>query len=182
VSKISNRKLLVITIAIVLIILGFGYYKLGGLYSVKIETVRVDNYHLVGKYFSGSYKSDSIRVYFEEMSAYIKDGTLSGQPVIIYDQEQSDGDGKGTSFIGVMLADHPTSLPASLVKRDIPAQKSIKVTKDAHISVMPNPDKIDQMIQEYALANDLTIAESNIEIYQKNNRLVIERPIVSGAD
>jgi hypothetical protein len=46
---------------------------------------------------------------------------------------------------------------------------------------MPNPDRIDRLIQAYAQANTLTVGESNIEIYHKNNRLVIERPIL-GAD
>jgi hypothetical protein len=181
VRKLTTRKLLVITIILVLFLLAFAYYRLGGLKSVQIETVRVDGYHLVGRYFEGNYKSDTIRVYFEEMKGYLKDGMLTGQPVIIYDQEPIGSRGKATSFIGIMLVESPSSSLDDLEKREIPAKRSIRVSKDAHISVMPNPDRIDRLIQAYAQANTLTVGESNIEIYHKNNRLVIERPIL-GAD
>ena len=111
----------------------------------------------------------------------MKDGVLKGHPVIIYDQEPIGSSGKATSFIGIMLVESPPSPLDDLEEREIPAKRSVRVSKDAHISVMPNPDRIDRLIQAYAQANTLTVDELNIEIYHKNNRLVIERPIL-GAD
>ncbi len=180
--KSTTRNLLVITIILVLILLAFGYYRLGGLNSIQIEIVTVDSYHLVGRYFEGNYKSDTIRIYFEEMKEYLKEGTLKGQPIIIYDQEPTGSPGKATSYIGVLLVGSPSSSLDNLEKREIPAKRSIRVSKDAHISVMPNPDRIDRMIQAYAQAKTLTVGELNIEIYYPNNRLVIERPILRGGD
>jgi len=181
-KKWTIRKLLSITFILVIILLAGGYYSLGGLNSLQIETVMVDSYHLVGRYYEGTYKSDTIRLYFEEMKGYLKDGILSGQPVIIYDQESTESRGKARSFIGIMLVESPSSAFDDLEKRKIPAKRSIRVSKDAHISVMPNPDKIDRLIQAYVHDKGLIAGELNIEIYHENNRLVIERPILGGFD
>ena len=81
-----------------------------------------------------------------------------------------------------MLEQNQLSSHEDLEKREIPAKRSIRVSKDAHIAVMPNPDRIDRLIQAYAQDEDLTASELNIEIYYHNNRLVIERPILSGID
>jgi hypothetical protein len=182
VKKSTFRKLLGSTIIVLLILLAFGYYRLGGLSPVLVETITVDNYHLVGRYFEATYKSDTIRAYFEEMKGYLKDGVLTGQPVIIYDQEPSGSRGKATGFIGIKLVESPSWSLDNLEKREIPAKRSIRVSKDAHISVMPNPNKIDRLISDYALTHALSIGDLNIEIYHPNNRLVIERPILSGVD
>ncbi|TDI69363.1 MAG: hypothetical protein E2O86_05600 [Bacteroidetes bacterium] len=181
-KKSTIRKLLSGTIIALLILVAFGYYRLGGLNSILVETITVDNYYLVGRYFEATYKSDTIRAYFEEMKEYLKDGVLTGHPVIIYDQEPSGSRGKATGFIGIKLVERPSSSLYKLEKREVPAKRSIRVSKDAHISVMPNPNKIDRLIKDYALTHALVVGDFNIEIYHPNNRLVIERPILDGVD
>jgi len=182
VKKSTIKKLLGGTIIALLILVAFGYYRLGGLNPVLVEIITVDNYYLVGRYFEATYKSDTIRAYFEEMKGYLNDSTLTGQPIIIYDQEPSGSRGKATGFIGIKLKESPSYSLDDLEKREIPAKRSIRVSKDAHISVMPNPNKIDRLIKDYALTHALVVGDLNIEIYHPNNRLVIERPILSGVD
>ena len=177
-----TRKVLGFSVSLIVILLAVVYYKLGGFNSLQVETIEVNNYHLVGRYFEGSYKSDTVGRYFEEMRGYLDTGILIGQLVIIYDQELIEKHGKTRSFIGVMLEQNQLSSHEDLEKREIPAKRSIRVSKDAHIAVMPNPDRIDRLIQAYAQDEDLTASELNIEIYYHNNRLVIERPILSGID
>lgn len=177
-----TRKVLGFSVSLIVILLAVVYYKLGGFNSLQVETIEVNNYHLVGRYFEGSYKRDTVGRYFEEMRSYLDTGILTGQLVIIYNQELIGKHGKTRSFIGIMLEQNLLSSIDDLEKREIPAKGSIRVSKDAHIAVMPNPDRIDRLIQAYAKDEDLTASELNIEIYYDNNRLVIERPILSGID
>ena len=177
-----TRKVLGFSVSLMVMLLAVVYYKLGGFNSLQVETIEVNNYHLVGRYFEGSFKSDTVGRYFEEMRGYLDNGILVGQLVIIYDQEAVGRHGKVKSFIGVALEENRLSSFDDLEKREISAKRSIRVSKNAHIAVMPNPDRVDRLIQAYARDEDLVVSELNIEIYYNNNRLVIERPILSGLD
>ncbi len=174
-SKISLGKVMAIVVLLLSIVFLVGYWKLGGFNPVRIELVAVDSYYLVGKYFQGSFKSDTIGYYFQEMNSHIENG-VQGEPVIVYDQEPSGSRGISESFIGIKLTDIPPAL-SDLEVREISASGAIRVHKEAHISVMPNPDKIKLRIRDFAKAQGLTIDGPSIEIYKPDNRLVIEQPV-----
>ena len=172
------KKLLGLLILFVLLILAIGYFKLGGFSPVRVELVDVEDYHLVGRYFKGRYQSDTIGTYFKEMKSYIEEGVVEGFPAIIYDHEPEGNRGEVESYIGILTKGQTTI--HQLEKREVPASKAIRVSKDAHISVMPNPDKIKGLIETCAEEYQLEFGQFNIEIYHPNNRLVIERPVISG--
>ena len=153
-----------------------GYYQLGGFKPINIELVKVDDYRLVGKSFEGSFRSDSIRIYFNEMKSLVQQGTVQGQPTIIYDQEPDGTKGFSRSFIGILL-EKDNSAPAHLEQREISTSRAIRVSKDAHISVMPNPDKIAKRIEQYSRQHQVQPMGPSIEIYRPENRLVIEQPV-----
>lgn len=175
-SRSGVRKLLGYAFILLVIVLLFGYYKLGGFNPVQAELVQVNNYYLAGRNFQGSYKSDTVRVYFNEMRDYVQEGKVKGQPVIIYDQEPTGKRGHSAMFIGVRLTAQEPPGP-DLEIRPVAATRAIRISKDAHISVMPNPDKIGRKILRYAEENGLEMVGSSIEIYFPNNRLVIEQPV-----
>ena len=172
-----TRKVFGFSVIFIILLLTAGYYRLGGFNGLSLETITVNNYDLVGLYFEGSYKSDTVRAYFEKMKGFIDDDRVEGQVVIIYDQEPQGKRGYTKGFIGIRLIEPPLISLHSLEKRFIPTKRSVRISKDAHISVMPNPDKIDRLIIEYADSNDLELSSMNIELYYPNNRLVVERPI-----
>lgn len=173
--KPGIRRLLGFLFLTLLLLLFFGYYQLGGLNPLQVEMVRVDNYYLIGRYFQGNHQSDTIRLYFNEMNRYVEEGILSGHPAIIYDQEPEGTRGKSKSFIGI-LTKKPTSY-GDLKQRQISATECIRVYKNSHISVMPNPAKIEKLIRSYAEEHGYELDEFNVEIYHPSSRLVIERPI-----
>lgn len=165
-----------------IVLLLAGYIKLGGFNPVQMTLIQVDNYYFLGRQFEGTYKSDSVGACLREMRGYVQDGTIKGQPVIIFDKEPEDRQGSSQLFIGILLTDSSTrynhqQLAVELLKREIKASRAIRVSKDAHISVMPNPDRISRRIAQYGRENGLTIAGPSIEIYQSNDRLVIEHPL-----
>ncbi|GJM29207.1 MAG: hypothetical protein DHS20C17_18420 [Cyclobacteriaceae bacterium] len=162
-----------------LVLLFAGYYKLGGFNPVQVELVEVDNYHLAGRYFEGSYESDTVGMYFNQMKEVLGAGVVEGNPVIIYHHEPTDSSGLSMIFVGILLSDTEIEpLPSrDLIRIEIDASTAIRVSKKAHISVMPNPDKIDKLIEAYARDHRVKIAALDIEIYHSDNRLVIERPV-----
>ena len=174
----TSRVTKLIAISVVLLSVTFlvVYRQLGGFKPVITELVQVKNYQLVGRHFQGSFRSDSIRIYFNEMRSMVKQGELTGQPVIIYDQEPEGARGFSKSFIGILLGDDDVP-PSYLERRTITASKAIRVSKDAHISVMPKPDKIARKIENYCRQYDMEAMGPEIEIYHPNNRLVIELPV-----
>jgi hypothetical protein len=175
-SRSGIRKLLGILAVLLLIALLAVFYQLGGFNPVRIELVQVDNYFIAGRHFDGSFRSDTIRVYFEEMRALVIQSKVQGQPVIIYDQEPDGTRGISKSFIGVVLTDNGAA-PDDLEHREISASHAIRVSKDAHISVMPKPVKIAKKIKRFSEQNGVPLAGPSIEIYMPNNRLVIEQPV-----
>ena len=168
--------------ALLVVVLTAAYIFLGGFSPVKISLVEVNNYYLLGRQFEGRYKSDTIGNFVREMRGYIQDGIIKGQPVIIYDREPGDIHGISLVFVGIKLTD--TSVlnddhqqTGELRKREIMATQAIRVAKNAHISMMPNPDRISRKITQFSKENGLTIDGPCIEIYHSNDRLVIEQPV-----
>jgi len=167
--------LLLGSLGVLLVVIGFGYYKLGGFNSLQLELAEVNNYHLVGRSFEGSYQSDTVRYYFKEMKGYVEQELIDGNPVIIYDKEPEGQQGLARCFIGIKTEEE--TIIDSLEIRKITAKKCIRVSQDAHIAVIPTPEKIDKKIRAFAADNQLQLTGHNIEIYYPNNRMVIERPV-----
>lgn len=178
----QRSKVLVIgAISIVLFVIGLGYYRMGGLNPVKVELVDVDNYQLLGRYFEGNYKSDTVAIYFNEMQDYLESGQINGDPVIIYYQEPEGVQGLSLIFVGIRVSepgDKEKQEFSHLLNDEIIASSAIRVSKEGHISVMPNPEKIAKLIESFAEEKNLKIGEASIEIYQSQSRLVVERPVI----
>ena len=174
--KPGLRKLLGITVGFLTVIFLIAYYLLGGFSPVTLELVQVNNYKLAGRYFEGSYRSDTIRIYFNEMKTLLQQGQLDGYPVIIYDQEPDGVRGLSKSFVGIELSDS-LALPVNLEKREMRATQVIRVSKNAHISVMPGPNSINKRITRYCQEHNISPVGPSIEIYHPDNRLVIEQPV-----
>lgn len=153
------------------------YYFLGGFNPLQIKTVTVDSYYMIGKYFNGSYKSDTIQVYFSEMRDYVKTGTYQGPITIIYDQEPVGSRGMIKSFIGIRLSQATEVLPQDLTTRVIYADHAVRISKDCHSALMPNPNKIAEIINELLINENRIPFDFSIEMYYPNNRLVIEQPL-----
>lgn len=153
------------------------YYLMGGFNPIIIKTVSVDNYYLIGKQFQGTYKSDTIQLYFSEMKTYLEQGTFEGPITIIYDQEPLGNRGYIKSFIGIRTLKAMTPSPG-LIVRSIEASQAIQVSKECHSALMPNPHEIAKFIAEEAREKSVKSLSFNIEMYYPNNRLVIERPLL----
>ncbi len=175
-SKSGLKKIVGVLIGIFLVGLLIAFYQLGGFRPVVMELIPVYDYQLAGRYFNGSFRSDSIRIYFNQMSQLVQQNKLKGQPVIIYDQEPDGSRGLSKSFIGVLLRNEQ-GIPPDLEKREIFASNAIRLSKDAHISVMPKPHKIAERINDFCEQHNAQSFGPSIEIYYPNNRLVIEQPV-----
>ncbi len=169
------------------VIIPLVYYALGGFKPLKVEVVEVEEYFLIGRDFQGTYSSDTLKQYFNEMKSYLQEGKFQGCIAVIYYQEPEGARGYVQSFVGIKLDEDPSSNEAQkilsqkelagLIVSSTPV-KVIRVSKDSHSSMMPNPDKIQDRIQSEAARLNVAIRPFNIELYYPNNRLVVESLII----
>lgn len=153
------------------------YGWLGGFKPLKVEVVPVQNYLFQGRSFEGSYQSDTLQQYFQEMKAFIAQADSKSPIIMIFDQEPQGKRGKVEGFIGVPVAERSLQ-GENWELREIPSREAIRVSKDCHSTLMPNPRKIETLIQEFLEENSRQIRPFNIEFYYPDNRLVIERPLM----
>lgn len=152
------------------------YYFLGGFNALQIETVAVSNYYLVGKSFEGTYKSDTLQEYFTLMKSHLQEKTYEGRLAVIYDQEPQGSKGYIKSFIGIVLSKELHQIPRNLETRNITCSEAVRVWKDCHSSLMPNPHEITRLITDNL--GDRPAYQFSIEMYYPDNRLVVERPLL----
>jgi|GEM_PF-6162682 len=147
--------------------------NLGGFKPLKIERVAVDSYRMIGREFSGSYRSDTIRQYFDEMRQLLEAHNSNDPIIIIYDQEPEGMRGNIKNFVGVFVTSEIKHSKTGLQERVVIADSAVRVSKACHPSLMPNPEKINSYID--AELGDAGESPS-IELYYPDNRLVVERP------
>ncbi len=166
-----------ILLLFILAIMGGVYYYLGGFNPVSVEVVPVQPYFLLGKEFSGSHRSDTLRTYFNQMKALRDSLNLSGPVVLIYDQEPQGPRGMVSNFTGLRLESPPRSTAPGYKIRSVRADSVVRISKDCHAALMPNPSKVESLLQDYLQRNGLVPFDYNLELYYPDNRLVIERPL-----
>ena len=156
----------------------FIYYWLGGFNSLQVQTVEVGNYYVAGRYFQGTYKSDTVASYFMETKQLIEQGDLDGVLTLIYDQEPTGKRGQMKSFIGVTMSDTTATLPAGFEWRRIRSDRVVQAKIASHVAVMPNPEKIKERIQDHAKYEGLKLAEYSIEKYLSDWEVITEVPVL----
>ena len=103
---------------------------------LKIERVAVNSYHLIGREFSGSYRSDTIRLYFDEMRQLLEAHNTADPIIIIYDQEPQGMRGNIKNFVGVFATPEIKNSKSELTERVIIADSAVRVFQ----SLSPQPN------------------------------------------
>jgi len=154
------------------------YYWLGGFNQLEIQTVSMNDYYVVGHYFEGTYKSDTVSSYFMEIKQMIETRKLNGILTIVYYQEPIGKRGMMKSFIGAALEDTTVTIPPGYEQRLIQVDKVVQAKVDSHVAVMPNPEKINRRLREHAQGQGLELVNFSIERYLSDWEVITEIPVV----
>lgn len=169
-----NKRIITIIGVSLIVLITAAYFYLGGLNSVEYTVENVSDYNLAGVPFQGKAKSKAIEEAFFKAKDYIADGTLDGVLVLVHYNDTTLADDEQKLFIGIKLDAGASNLPAEYSRITIPAQRVVRATIEAHNSVMPSPQKIEENLKQKAADLSIELQDFTIEQYISANQLIID--------
>lgn len=172
-----NKRSIISILAVMLIGAVALYFYLGGLNKVAITVENVADYHLVGIRFKGEGDSDTLRNAFFEARDYVKNGRLPGTLTLLHYKDTTLEESSVNVFVGIRLHQGTSDLPAHYQRLTIPAKRAVRATIQAHNSVMPNAQTIEERLLARAEALRLKLQGFTIEQYLSERELRIDIPV-----
>ncbi len=169
------RKTLFAVILIVFAALLGVYTWLGGFKEATLDVVKNQQYTIVGQYFFGKSKSDTLRRYFESARQYQQ--KAGGTLCVVYYDEANQPQDTVANFIGVANPNGTASLPANFEARTFNVTKGVRATMEVHYSVRPAASDVSSQIAEFAQVNQMALQKLSLEFYQANGNLQVVVPV-----
>jgi effector-binding domain-containing protein len=154
----------------------FFYLRIGAFSKSEIAVVASEEYLVAGKSFKGRIREKEFGKFFQDADTLIARNKLAGKAWVcgvFFNNPQKEKD-TIDAFIGVVLKDSLAVLPAGYSYKKIAPRKVVRASIKAHYLLVPN---IYPEIEEYAEKNKLTLTFPSIEIYPKEDEVVIEVPV-----
>ena len=167
-----QRKLLW-TIAVLLIVALAAFYILGGFNEAKLEVTEVNAYKVAGNYYEGIYERDTIAALFFKSKGILDAKILSGDLTVINFGVFTED--SVHMVVGILLEKQAVEIPEGIEVIDIKGGKMIRATIESHNVVMPTREKIEAKIEKFASENELSVADTTIERYVADDKLIIEK-------
>jgi hypothetical protein len=184
--KIITKKYLYWTASFVFIVgIAISIYSLlGGFDKIEIAQSTNNIYSIVGKWVEGERMHQVERKTFNEMRDLVIEGKFKGELCMIDYPSDTLGENEIKRFIGVLLEnDEVTAIPSGYQVLEIETRRSYKTALTMHPLVMPNSEKIDQALRNYARENfSDSLQRVSMEIYYPDNSVLIEKFAVEEAD
>jgi effector-binding domain-containing protein len=153
----------------------FFYLKMGGFTKTDISVISSEEYMVLGKSFKGRIKEKEFGKLFSYADTLISKNHLKDKAWVcgvFFNNPKTEKD-TIDAFIGIILKDTLTILPAGYSYKKIEPRKVVRASIKAHYLLVPN---IYPEIEEYAEKNKIQLTSPSIEIYPKENEVVIEVP------
>lgn len=152
------------------------YFYLGGLNSVEVTVEEVSDYNLVGIKFTGFSDSDTLRDAFTDAREYVENGRLEGVLTLVHYKDSTLKEDHVKVFVGIKLDKGTSDIPGNYKRLTIPARRAVRATIEAHNSVMPNSETIEERILEKAEEMRFDLLDFTIEQYISEKKLLIDMP------
>ena len=149
------------------------YVNLGGLMPVEVVASGEVRYTLVGKEIKGRGIERLEQEVFTALKGYLSSGELKGILCLI-DYKDSIEYGIERRFIGVLLKDEMSIVPGGLEFVEFEAKQVLMSVLAMHPLVMPNSQKIESRIQNYADSLNLNLRNFTLEKLFDDNSVIVE--------
>lgn len=150
------------------------YYLLGGFKDLIIVTAKNNIYSIAGKDFKGKISNDTIGLYFNEMRNLVETGKIKGDLCLVNYQEEGLKGKEVHQFIGVLLGEGTTEIPAGLIVREIECETSFKAALVMHPLVRINSEKVQAQLYEFAQEKGYNLDNYSLEIFYEDNSMIVE--------
>lgn len=143
-------KIFIALVAIILIGMAV-YYLLGGFNEVEIRVIETDDIHLIGYEYRGTPQEEELVRTFQKIEALLEAHPENRLNTIYYVEPAGKLDTM-TVFVGT---EYNEKMAGDLEEKIIQAERAIVASLRSHRFVMPGPDKIKRIIEDYARENGL---------------------------
>lgn len=172
-----NKRTIVGMLAVMLLGAIAVYFYLGGLNKVEVTVENVKDYNIVGIKFKGNGDSDTLRNAFFDAREFVREGRVDGVLTLIHYKDTTLTDEQVNVFVGIKLNQGTSDLPEGYQRLTIPARRAVRATIEAHNSVMPNSETVEERMLEKADELRFELSDFTIEQYISERVIMIDMPI-----
>jgi len=166
-----------ISVIVVLLLSSVLFAVLGGFAKPTLSQARVPVYIIAGKSFKGKANSDTLMQLFSETKALHESKQLPGTLAAVYYSSDAEAKGKVDVWVGVLVADSTTALPAGYLFRSFPSTSMVRAEIKAHYMIAPTPDKVKTRLYEFAAEQKLVPGRYVVEKYLNEREIIMEIPV-----
>ncbi len=167
----KNKKFLIAIFSIILLSAG-AYAFFGGFNKPEIKRVLSPEIHVAGKEYKGSVKAEEFGDLFLEAGQLVEQKKITGQLGGIYYNDPEKHKDSIHAYIGVIIPDLNTPLPAGYKVRTLPAgRKAVQGSIKTHLALAPS--KLFPAIFEYAKENNLQLQDFFVERYPDTDHATV---------
>ena len=159
----NNKKFLIAIFSIILVTAGV-YAYFGGFSTPEITRIVSPEIHVAGKEYKGSVKTEEFGNLFLEAGQLVAQKKITGDLGGIYYNDPEKHKDSIHAFIGVIIPNLNTPVPAGYKVRTLPAgKKAIQGKIESHLALAPA--KLFPAIFKYAEENNIPLQDFFVERY-----------------
>ena len=170
--------ILLAVIPLLFVVILVVYYRLGGFEEPTITRTTAENYLLAGTGYRGTATDKALDEVFRKTDQLVKAGKLKGTFTICYYGNPDTKTDTVSVFTGVITADTSAALPKGYEWRRLPAREVVRATVTSHVSVAPNPVKVNDAMKKFASEQGIRLDTFYMEKYINERNIVTEIPIL----
>lgn len=167
----KNKKFLIAIFSIILVSVGI-YAYFGGFSKPEISRITSPEIHIAGKDYKGSVKNEEFGNLFLTAGQLVEQKKITGDLGGIYYNDPEKYRDSIHAFIGVIIPDLNTPIPAGYTVRTLPAgKKAVQGTIESHVTLAPA--KLFPAIFNYAKEHKIVLQDFFVERYPDTDHAVI---------
>jgi len=167
----KNKKFLIAIFSIILLTAGV-YAYFGGFNKPEIKQTLSPEIHVAGKEYKGSVKTEEFGNLFLEAGQLVEQKKIAGDLGGIYYNDPEKSKDSIHAFIGVIIPNLNTPIPAGYKVRTLPAgRKVVQGSIEAHVALAPS--RLFPAIFEYAKENKIPLQDFFVERYPDTDHAVV---------
>lgn len=163
---------------VVAVIVGIGYYQLGGFSPVNLALVDCNDFELTGIEFKGTPQDEKLSKSFME----VEDAKIGAPSAILHTIYYAEPEGKRDTmhvFVGIQKSALTKPMPKMMEKK-VACNRAVVAKISAHRFVMPSPLRIKRKITDFAAQNGLVLQEIFVDKLLDDSRVEVWAPLVEG--